>query len=31
MLSFMLLSIIVWRWFDYKIKKIQQETVTIKH
>lgn len=30
-LSFVLLSIVVWRLFDYKIEKIQQETITIKH
>jgi hypothetical protein len=29
-LSFLLLAIIVWRWFDWKIEKIHQETNTIK-
>jgi hypothetical protein len=30
-LSFVLLAIVVWRWFDWKIEKIHQETTTIKH
>jgi hypothetical protein len=29
-LSFVLLAIVVWRWFDWKIEKIHQETITIK-
>jgi hypothetical protein len=29
-LSFLLLAIIVWRWFDWKIEKIHQETITLK-
>jgi hypothetical protein len=29
-LSFLLLAIIVWRWFDWKIEKIHQETTTVK-
>jgi hypothetical protein len=30
-LSFVLLAIVVWRWFDWKIEKIHQETTTLKH
>jgi hypothetical protein len=30
-LIFALLAIVVWRWFDWKIEKIQQETITVKH
>jgi hypothetical protein len=30
-LSFVLLAILVWRWFDWKIEKIHEETTTIKH
>ncbi len=30
-LSFVLLAIVVWRWFDWKIEKMHTETQTIKH
>jgi hypothetical protein len=29
-LSFLLLAIVVWRWFDWKIEKIHQQTNTVK-
>jgi nitrogen fixation/metabolism regulation signal transduction histidine kinase len=29
-LSFLLLAIVVWRWFDCKIEKIHQQTITVK-
>jgi uncharacterized membrane protein YidH (DUF202 family) len=29
-LSFLLLAIAVWRWFDWKIEKIHEETNTAK-
>jgi hypothetical protein len=28
-LSFLLLAIVVWRWFDWKIEKIHQQTNTV--